>query len=611
MKKAYLLIVTSIFLTEFTISQEIDESFLDSLPKDIKEDVISRAGNKVDKEQEAYRSSVYSSKVQKEEELLLLKSRIEKDLEELNRRLESDKEKLKINDDYELNLFGSDFFDTIQTSFMPINEPNLDNNYILDFGDELEIQLTGQKDFIERFVINRDGSINIDEVGKINLMGLGLEEAINLIRTKVQNKYVGTDAFVTLVNVRDVNVLVSGNAFNPGVYTLNGNSNILHAISVAGGIDEFGSYREINLIRNSEIIETLDIYDLLISGDYKLKKRLQSGDVIFVTAIKNVISIDGALKRPAKYELKNDESLFKVIDFAIGLNKFADLDNIYLERVLDGKLQSLPIVNISQFKTINAKDGDKIYIREHTFRTATISGAVLKPGEYLMTDDETIHDLINKAGGYTENAYPFGAVYENNDAKLINRMASDELYKEFLDNIIMMSQQNVGGIVNLDSIIKLTEEIKYSKPNGRIVIDILSDSGGGSISLKDGDKVTIPEKTNHIYVYGEVSSEGAIAYSSGQNVDFYINKSGGYKSLADKESIYILHPNGDTQRYIRKRNIFANQPSGKIEVYPGSVIFVPRELDKSVANRLSAQAYVSILGNLGIALASLSSINNN
>ena len=238
---------------------------------------------------------------------------------------------------------------------MPINEPNLDNNYILDFGDELKIQLTGQKDFIERFVINRDGSINIDEVGKINLMGLGLEEAINLIRTKVQNKYVGTDAFVTLVNVRDVNVLVSGNAFNPGVYTLNGNSNILHAISVAGGIDEFGSYREINLIRNNEIIETLDIYDLLISGDYKLKKRLQSGDVNFVTAIKNLISIDGALKRPAKYELKNDESLFKVIDFAIGLNKFADLDNIYLERVLDGKLQSLPIVNISNSRQLMQK----------------------------------------------------------------------------------------------------------------------------------------------------------------------------------------------------------------------------------------------------------------
>ena len=111
-----------------------------------------------------------------------------------------------------------------------------------------------------------------------------------------------------------------------------------------------------------------------------------------------------------------------------------------------------------------------------------------------MTDDETIHDLINKAGGYTENAYPFGAVYENNDAKLINRMASDELYKEFLDNIIMMSQQNVGGIVNLDSIINLTEEIKYSKPNGRIVIDILSDSGGGSISLKMVIKLQYPKK---------------------------------------------------------------------------------------------------------------------
>ena len=91
----------------------------------------------------------------------------------------------------------------------------------------------------------------------------------------------------------------------------------------------------------------------------------------------------------------------------------------------------------------------------------------------------------------------------------------------------------------------------------------------------------------------------------------YINKSGGFKSLADERSIFILHPNGETQRYMRKKNIFASQPEDGVKIYPGSVIFIPREMDQTVANRLSAQAYVSILGNLGIALASLSSINNN
>ena len=81
--------------------------------------------------------------------------------------------------------------------------------------------------------------------------------------------------------------------------------------------------------------------------------------------------------------------------------------------------------------------------------------------------------------------------------------------------------------------------------------------------------------------------------------------------FADKQSIYILHPNGETDRYSKNRNLFANQPNANIKIYPGSVIFVPRELDNTATRRLAAQAYVSILGNIGVALASLSSINNN
>ena len=112
--------------------------------------------------------------------------------------------------------------------------------------------------------------------------------------------------------------------------------------------------------------------------------------------------------------------------------------------MLDGTLKTIPVRNEVQFKTIIAEDGDLIYIREYPYRQARISGAVLKPGSYTMAAGETINDLIKKAGGYTENAYQFGAVYQNEDAKLINELSKEILYQEFLDNILAVSQQNVS-----------------------------------------------------------------------------------------------------------------------------------------------------------------------
>ena len=202
---------------------------------------------------------------------------------------------------------------------MPINEPNLNPSYILDFGDYLQVQLVGEDNQTENYKINRDGSINISNLEPIIVKGLSLEEASRVIKAKINSSFIGTEAFVTLSNVRDINILVSGNAYNPGIYTVSGNSNILHVIGVAGGISEFGSYREINLIRNQEIIETLDIYDVLITGKYNTKSTLRSGDIIFVQPVKKMVTIDGAVKIPAKYELNDEQHLYDVLDYANGI----------------------------------------------------------------------------------------------------------------------------------------------------------------------------------------------------------------------------------------------------------------------------------------------------
>ena len=130
------------------VAQELDQDFLNSLPDDIKNDLVEK--NSKTQESVNYKPFLNSSKLNKDEDLLILKQRLENDLQELEQRLGSD-DRLVTNEG--LKLYGADFFNTFQTTYMPINEPNPDSTYLLDIGDGLEIQLIGQNDYIEDFYI--------------------------------------------------------------------------------------------------------------------------------------------------------------------------------------------------------------------------------------------------------------------------------------------------------------------------------------------------------------------------------------------------------------------------------------------------------------------------
>jgi polysaccharide export outer membrane protein len=370
---------------------------------------------------------------------------------------------------------------------------------------------------------------------------------------------------------------------------------------VSGGPSEGGSYRSIDLIRNNKKIKTVDLYNTFIYGRSDFDERLRSGDIIFINPAKSLVTSAGAFNRNSTYELRPDEYLSKILELSNGVNKFADLNNIYLERILDGEIKSIKIQNVAQLDSINSKDGDTIFIRNYSFRTVSISGAILNPGNYLMNEGDDIFDVINKSGGFTKNAYPFGGIYENKTALEINTNSKDILYNAFLKDILSLSQMTSDNS-SLQPIIALTERLKESNATGRIVVDFINDDNS---LIRDGDTIFIPEIAEQVYIFGEVSSEGSAKYSENQDIQFYVNKKGGLNDDADKKNIFVLHPNGETQRLIYNRNIFANQRS-ETTLYPGSIIFIPRKFDNSLSNRLAAQAYVSILGNLGLSLASLS-----
>lgn len=569
-----LLVTPSLFIS----AQELfNEAYLESLPDEIREDVKERMNEQKSSEKASYRR-----------------------LSETDSGI-----KKTLNEDNEDDVFGSQFFNSFQTSFMPVSAANLDDSYVLDFGDVLRIQLLGQQDSIDSYQLERDGSINLPDIGKINLAGLPLAEASKLIKSKVNQAYIGTDSFTSLENIRDVSVLLSGDVFNPGVYTLNGSSNMLHALNVAGGISSFGSYRSIKLIRDDKVIETLDIYNILINGKSASRNRLRSGDVIFVEPRANVVTLEGAFKRSSAYELKSNENGADAIEFANGLTIDADLSNIYLYRILDGEIKSIPIANISQFNDIELNDEDRIFVRKHSFRNVRIDGAVVRPGNYKMIEGETFFDLIENAGGYTSNAFPEGAVYINEEAKEISLKAIERLYDEFIDGLIAVLQRSSSDL-DMSSLVALSEQLKDSEPNGRIIIDLMDESS--QTFVKDGDSLVVPERSNNIFIYGEVLSEGALLFKKGADLEFYIGAASGLKEQANSESIFIMYPNGQTKQLSRKRNLFANQ-SQEIVIEAGSIIYVSKKIDDTISSRLTAQAYAAILGNVSLALASINSIN--
>jgi protein involved in polysaccharide export with SLBB domain len=554
-------------------AQEFNQTYLESLPESVRNDIAERMIEQKAPEEASYRLSETDSGIKKTP-----------------------------NND---NIFGSKFFNSMQTSFMPISAPNLDDSYVLDFGDVLRIQLLGQKDLIDSYKLKRDGSINLPDIGSINLAGLSLGEASKLIKSKVNQAYIGTDSFISLENIRDVSVLLAGDVFNPGIYTLNGSSNMLHAINVAGGIGAYGSYRSIKLIRNQQVIEELDIYDILLNGISTSKNRLRSGDIIFVDPRNNVITLEGAFKRVSKYELLAEENLSDAIKYANGLTVDADLSNIFLYRILDSEVKSIPITNISQFKSIKSRDQDRVFVRKNSFRNVTISGAVLRPGSYKMIEGENVFDLIENAGGYTENAFPAGAIYLNEQAKEINKNAIEKLYDEFIDGLIDILQKS-SVEMDITPLITLSEQIKDSNPNGRIIIDLLDDSS--QTVMQNNDSIFIPEKNNSVFIFGEVLNEGALIYKRGADLEFYLDEASGLKDQANAQSIFIMYPNGQTKQFNRKRNLFASK-SQEIIIEPGSVIYVPKKIDNTLSSRLTAQAYATILGQVALAIASVNSIN--
>lgn len=588
---------------------------------------------------------------------------IDKDVEQEDfKEVLIEPEEIDLEIDFDDN-YGYDYFQREINLFDNVPTPR---NYLLGPGDEISITIWGETNLVKDFTINKDGLIFFENLGFINLSNKNILDAeehllINLqkIYSTLNPKNSSSKLMIELKRAKSLNIYFSGEVFNPGIHIIHPFSDVFAALTQAGGIKVTGSLRNIQLIRNNNVIKKIDFYSFFNKGNANFTNlKLIDGDILFVPPVSNRVNIEGAVNRPGNYEILDDESINSLIDFAAGLTADASSTAI-VDRVLplnlrknDDTVFSSENVNIKLSNDTKLNNGDKVSINflGSISSKVRIYGKVKNPGEYSAVN-ATLKDILDIAGGFRD---PIFRKTINDQEIIILRKDENQFYAKEIKS----SYENSSNInLEIDDKIFVYESINYSnsftyrvegevnKPgtyilNKGLTLKDAIDLAGGLTTLATyknisvsqeftvidslGESVTETQDVNNvnldfelginsvinvlpfenvIKVEGAVYNPGLIAYERGLTLQDAITLAGGYMPYSIKEQTYIRSANGEI-----KRSKFLNIRSRRIS--PGDTIVVPLNPEP---NEFDA---TSFFANLSSTLANIAAIivileNNN
>lgn len=408
-------------------------------------------------------------------------------------------------------VYGREIFDTRNLTFEPSMNLATPPNYRLGPGDEVIIDIWGTNQATIRDKVSPDGYISINDIGLVYLNGMTVSEASDYLRRELNKIYAGIDSEnpssqikVTLGNSRTIQVNVMGEVFQPGTYALSSFATVFHALYRAGGVSDIGSLRDIQVVRGGKKVATVDVYDFIMKGKVADDIRLQEGDVIIVPPYEALVSIEGNVKRPMKYEMKGNESVSTLLKYAGGFSGDAYTRSLRMIRQ-NGKEYQIYTIDDIDYSVFQLKDGDVITaeaILDRFENKLEIKGAVYRPGIYQFGGSlNTVRQLVEKADGLMGDAFTGRAVLHRE---------RENLTREVI-------QVDIKGIM------------KGTAPD---------------IPLQRNDVLYIPsihdlEDLGSIIVYGEVARPGEFAFADNTTLEDIIIQAGGLKESASTVRVDI------------------------------------------------------------------------
>lgn len=401
-------------------------------------------------------------------------------------------------------VFGRNIFNIRNLTFEPSVNLATPPNYRLGPGDEVIIDIWGTSQNTIRQQISPDGTINIEKIGPVNLSGMTVSEANEYLKRVLGKTYSGLDALdgtleirLTLGNARTIQINVMGEVIQPGTYALSSFSTVFHALYRAGGVNEIGSLRNVQVTRNGKTVAKVDVYDFIMKGKTQDDIRLQEGDVIIVPAYEALVQISGNVKRPMKFEMKKNETLATLINYAGGFSADAYTRSLRVVRQ-NGEEYEINTVKEIDYSAYPMRNGDVVTaeaILNRFTNKLEVRGAVYRPGIYQLNGEiNTVRALVNEAKGLMGDAFTNRAV----------------LQRERED---------------------LTTEI--------ISVDVRSIMAGTSpdIPLQKNDILYIPsihdlEDRGDVAIFGEVAKPDSYSYSDNMTLEDLIIRAGGLRESA-------------------------------------------------------------------------------
>lgn len=426
-------------------------------------------------------------------------------------------------------IFGHDMFNGKELTFEPSTNLATPRSYLLGPGDEVIIDIWGGSQSTVREIISPDGNIMVEGLGPVYLNGMTVDKADKYIKRVFSQIYSGLDdnggesgISLSLGQNRSILVNVLGEVENPGTYTLSSFASMFNALYMAGGPTEIGSLRNVRLYRGGKQTAVLDVYDYLFNGTLPGDITLQDNDVVMVPSVSNLVCIDGSIRRPMFYEVKSDESLANLIDFAGGLASNAYRNDVRVIRMGDvqRRIYTVPTDSQSDFRLM---DGDSIYVdsTQVTFANmAEVRGAVFRPGQF-QTDGtiRTISELVKAAGGLREDAFP--------TRSLLSRTNPDKtLVNQAVDIIGILEGRNPD------------------------------------IEIRNNDVLFIPShfdmgEVKTLSIFGEVMFPGEYHYADNTGIEDLVLQAGGLKVNASVAKVDVVRRSSD-KKAVLKGDTIAN-----------------------------------------------------
>lgn len=468
-------------------------------------------------------------------------------------------------------VYGMKIFRNKQLNFQPNNNIPTPIDYILGTGDQLLIDIWGGAEKTYQVAINSEGNIRIPNIGPIFLSGMTIDDASNKIISRLSKIYSGitgrnknTYVQISLNAIRSIKAVLIGEVQNPGTYTVSSLSTIFNALYSAGGVNYHGNLREIILYRGNKKFATLDVYDFLRYGDRSNDVRLEDHDLIMVMPIDKRIEIKGEVKRPMYYDLKSNETLEELIKLAGGFTNNAYPSHVTIKRKSELGLKIITLKN-KEFSNFLLTSGDVVTISSilNSFQNRVeITGAVLRPYTYELTQGMTLSALINQAEGLTGDAFMLR-----------------------------------GQITRSDDNLKL-KNVSFNPAK-------VLDGTDPDIVLKPEDLITIKsikelEEFETISVLGQVQNSTSLAYNDGISIEDAIFKAGGFTKSAIREHVEVarrIHPDS-TNNLTKKAEVFQVKINAELSTENGSG-FILQPYDQIIVRRspiYEAQKNIQVIG---------------